>query len=119
MTDKDLITTLFDCMNTRDFSNLESKLEEDAAFDFPGAGLIEGARRIIIFLKALLRKYKTLTFTVHEIVKGEETACAIWTNKGEHTEGYTYSNSGITLFHFSGGKISFISDYFKDTSFVK
>lgn len=30
-----------------------------------------------------------------------------------------FSNSGVTLFHFTRGKISFISDYFKDTSFVE
>jgi len=119
MKDKELITTLFHCMNTRDFTNLEIRMTDDAVFDFPGAGRIEGAKRIIIFLKALLRKYKTLTFTVHEMITDKEASCAVWTNKGEHTEGHAYANSGVTLFHFSGGKISFISDYFKDTSFVK
>ena len=119
MEKQELITALFKAMNTRDFSILENQVTEDVAFDFPGAGRIEGAKRMFIFLKALLRKYKVLTFTVKEILTDNDAACAIWTNKGEHIEGHDYANSGVTLFHFEGDKISFLSDYFKDTSFVK
>ena len=114
-----LITALYKAMNTRDFSIIENQVTEDVAFDFPGAGRIEGAKRMFIFLRALLRKYKSLLFTVNEVLIDNNTACAVWTNKGEHIEGYDYANSGVTLFHFSGDKISFLSDYFKDTSFVK
>lgn len=114
-----LITALFKAMNTRDFSIIENQVTEDVVFDFPGAGRIEGSKRMFIFLKALLRKYKTLLFTVNEVLIDNNTACAVWTNKGQHIEGHDYANSGVTLFHFSDDKISFLSDYFKDTSFVK
>lgn len=119
MEKQELINLLFKAMNTRDFTGLENHVEEEVVFDFPGAGRIEGARRMLIFLKALLRKYKTLQFTVNEVVMGEQEACAVWINKGEHVEGHAYSNSGITLFHFRNSRISFLSDYFKDTSFVQ
>ena len=113
-----LANSVFDAMNTKDFSILESNVTEDVVFDFPGAGRVEGNKRVLIFLKALLRKYPTLTFTVSDVIIEDQKACAVWTNKGENSEGKPYSNSGMTLFHFTDNKISFISDYFKDTSFV-
>ena len=119
MEKQELITALFKAINTRDFSTIENQVTEDVSFDFPGAGRIEGAKRVFIFLKALLRKYKMLSFTVNEVLIDNNAACAIWTNKGEHIEGHDYANNGVTLFHFTGDKISFLSDYFKDTSFVK
>ncbi len=119
MEKQELITALFKSMNTRDFTDIENQVTENVVFDFPGAGRIEGAKRMFIFLKALLRKYKTLHFNVNEVLIGNRAACAVWTNKGEHIEGHDYANSGVTLFHFRGDKISFLSDYFKDTSFVR
>ena len=116
---EDMAYVVFNAMNTRNFSELENIVSEDVAFDFPGAGRIEGYKRVIIFLKALLRKYPQLIFTVSEIITGSQRACAIWTNKGKDIQGNQYQNSGMTLLHFSDGKITFISDYFKDTSFVK
>jgi ketosteroid isomerase-like protein len=115
----DMAQRVFAGMNTRDFSELEEILDEGVVFDFPGAGLIEGPRKVLIFLKTLLRKYPKLTFTISEIIKDEQRACVVWSNEGEHIDGSPYKNRGITLLHFSGGKIKFISDYFKDTSFVK
>jgi ketosteroid isomerase-like protein len=115
----ELTLSVFNAMNTRDFSELEKNITDDVAFDFPGVGRVEGSKRVLIFLKALLRKYKHLAFTITEVIEGSQRACAIWTNRGEHINGNAYANSGVTLLHFSDNKISFISDYFKDTSFVE
>lgn len=115
---KHLAQGVFDAMNKRDFSDMQMNISEDLVFDFPGAGRIAGAKRVILFLNALLRKYSTLTFSVSEIFIDGERACAIWANQGEYKDGKSYSNSGVTIFHFSGEKISFMSDYFKDTSFT-
>ena len=114
-----VISILFEAMNSRNFSKIENQVREEIVFDFPGAGRIEGAKKVFVFLKALLRKYKTLTFTLSEVIVNKHAACAVWTNKGEHVNGAEYANSGVTLFHFSGDRICFLSDYFKDTSFVQ
>jgi steroid delta-isomerase-like uncharacterized protein len=119
LTTGDMAASIFKAMNTRDFSEFEDTVSEDVVFDFPGAGRIEGYKRVAVFLKALLRKYQELKFTVSEVITDEDRACAVWTNEGKDIEGNTYSNSGMTLLHFSEGRIKFISDYFKDTSFVK
>jgi ketosteroid isomerase-like protein len=118
-TKQDVARSIFNAMNTRDFSEFENFVTEDVVFDFPGAGRIEGIKRTLIFLKALLRKYPKLAFTVSEIISDNQKACAVWTNEGEDTDGNLYSNSGITLLYFTGNRLRFISDYFKDTSFVK
>jgi ketosteroid isomerase-like protein len=118
-TKQDIARSIFNAMNTRDFSEFENFVSEDVVFDFPGAARIEGYKRVIIFLKALLRKYPELKFTVSEIITDNQRACAVWTNEGEDTDGNPYSNRGITLLYFRGNKLTFISDYFKDTSFVK
>jgi len=116
---QDVALSIFKAMNTRDFSEFENFISGDVVFDFPGAGRIEGYKRVLIFLKALLRKYPKLKFTVSEIIIDNQRACAVWTNEGKDLNGNHYSNSGITLLYFRGEKLTLISDYFKDTSFVK
>ena len=116
---KGIAVSIFEAMNTSEFSKFENNAAENICFNFPGTNRIEGAKRVILFFKVLLRKYNNLTFKVKEVIVGDKKACVVWTNKGEYTNGKLYENSGITLFHFINDKISFISDYFKDTSFVE
>lgn len=109
---------IFEAMNARNLSLVEPYLAEHAVFDFPGAGCIAGRKRILLFLKALFRKYPRLTFTVEDIFSEGERACAVWSNEGEDSKGSPYKNHGITLVRIQEGHIIFISDYFKDTSFA-
>jgi ketosteroid isomerase-like protein len=115
---EELIRKLFEAMNSREFNAFEKVITDDVAFDFPGVDRTEGARRTLLLLKTLLRKFPQLTFTIYDIIVQSDRACAVWANEGADTLGNPYSNKGITLFHFESDKISFISDYFKDTSFV-
>ena len=64
----DLIASLFQAMNTGDFSDIKNHVTDDVAFDFPGTRHIVGAKKVFIFLEILLRKYKTLTFDVNDIL---------------------------------------------------
>ena len=116
---KNLAQSVFDAMNNNNLSSMEPNVNESVVFDFPGSGRIEGAKRVILFLTVLLRKYKSLTFDVQEIIVEGNKACAVWTNKGELRDGEPYINQGITLFYFADNKIQFMSDYFKDTSFTQ
>ncbi|MBN2518944.1 MAG: nuclear transport factor 2 family protein [Bacteroidales bacterium] len=114
----DMTQTIFTAMNSGDFNELENCITENVVFDFPGVGRIEGSKRVIVFLKTLLRKYPQLKFTVKDILIDNMKACVIWTNEGKNAKGEDYKNSGITLLYFENNKILFISDYFKDTSFI-
>ena len=113
-----LAKIVFEAMNARDLSIAEPFLEEDVTFYFPGSGRMTGAKKVSLFIKVLLRKFPELSFTIQEVILAEERACTVWTNKGKHQDGSPYENSGMTLFHFNDGKIAFMSDYFKDTSFI-
>ena len=110
---------IFAAMNSRDVSELTPYIAEDATFDFPGAGCITGKKRILLFFKILFRRYPRLTFHIDDIIVEGERACAVWSNEGENAQGASYRNRGITLVRTADGQITFISDYFKDTSFVE
>ena len=115
---KKIAISVFEAMNTSDFSVYEEYADENLSFDFPGADTVIGVKRVILFFKVLLRKYNNLKFTVSEVIVENERVCVVWTNKGEEKDGGEYSNSGITLFHFDMNKVVYISDYFKNTSFT-
>ena len=115
---KQLAGKMFQGMNTGDFSAFENEITPDIAFDFPGVGRTEGSRRTLLLLKALRRKFPNLQFNITDIIAESDRACVVWTNKGNDTSGNPYENSGVTLIHLVDGKISFISDYFKDTTFT-
>jgi ketosteroid isomerase-like protein len=118
---EDLAKRVFACMNKKDFESLKPVLSDSIVFDFPGLQPVEGPRKVLVFLNALMRKYKGLTFKISDIIidEKENKACVVWTNFGEHLSGGDYQNSGITLIEFREDKIDFLSDYFKDTSFVQ
>lgn len=118
MSNEHLAGAFMDALNKRNYAEFPQRLIEDAALDFPGPGRIKSRKKIISFLKALFRRFPRLEFTVHDIIAEGDRACIVWTNEGERNDGQPYSNSGITLLHMSDGKIAFISDYFKDTSFA-
>jgi ketosteroid isomerase-like protein len=88
-------------------------------YPFPGSEIIRGCRRIIVFLKAVLRKYPELKFTIEKIIVDEDGAAVVWSNKGKNKSGEPYDNRSITFVQMRDEKIVLISDYFKDTSFLK
>jgi ketosteroid isomerase-like protein len=116
-----LANNMFVAMNTRDFEPLKPRLSDNVVFHFPGSKPLEGPRRLILFLNALTRKYKDLTFRITDVLidEYEHKACVVWTNSGKHPDGSDYQNSGLTLLKFESDKICFLSDYFKDTSFTQ
>jgi ketosteroid isomerase-like protein len=118
--EKDHISrALFTAMDTRDFSYIEQHMDEGLIFDFPGIGIVEGRKRVLTFMKAMLRKYSSLSFTISRCIQQDDHSCVVWTNQGNLNSGEPYRNSGITLVRFAEEQIVFISDYFKDTSFTQ
>jgi ketosteroid isomerase-like protein len=105
-------------MNSKNMAVLEPYLSEDVRFDFPGTAPVVGKKRVLVFLKALLRKYPDIVFVVQDIIAADDAACIVWTNSARLETDRPYRNSGITLVRFRDDRIIFMSDYFKDTSFV-
>jgi len=115
---KEIAVGIFGAINKRDFTEFESYINDDLIFNFPGVDEMKGAKRVILFFNILFRKYKSLTFTVNDAIVQDNKACVTWNNEGEEKDGTLYTNTGLTWFVFTDGKISFMSDYFKDTSFA-
>jgi ketosteroid isomerase-like protein len=99
--------TIFSALNSRDLSRLDEYLDEHATFDFPGASLIQGRKKIILFFKILFRKYPRLTFTVKETIVEGEGVCVLWTNTGTSKDGLAYNNRALPLYISPMGKFSF------------
>jgi ketosteroid isomerase-like protein len=119
MTQKEIAVGIFHAINKRDFTEFAEYITEDLVFDFPGVDPIQGSKRVILFFNILFRKYKSLSFNVMDAMVDDEKACVKWNNSGELKDGTPYANNGVTWFQFSHGKISHMSDYFKDTSFTQ
>lgn len=119
LSNRELAALVVTSMDKRDFTLYEKHVAEDAELDFPGSETVKGCRRIIVFLRAVLRKYPELKFTIENIIVDEVGTAVVWANKGKFKNGEPYNNRGITLVQIRGGKIVLISDYFKDTSFLK
>ena len=119
LSNRELAELVVTSMDKRDFTLYEKHVAEDAVLDFPGSEKVKGCRRIIVFLKAVLRKYPELKFTIEKIIVDGTGAAVVWSNKGKFKNGEPYNNQGITLVQIRDGKIVLISDYFKDTSFLK
>ena len=98
---KEIAVSVFEAMNTSNFSTFEKNAADNLSFEFPGADRVKGVKRVILFFKVLLRKYNKLTFTVSDVIVENKKACVVWTNRGEYKDGALYENSGITLFHFT------------------
>jgi ketosteroid isomerase-like protein len=105
----------FACFNNRDLERLRALLDKNAALYFPKTQPLLGADRILKFLHVLFRQYPELCFTVHRTVVQGNRAAVHWTNRGNNRKGEPYENEGMTLLEFEEGRISFISDFFKDT----
>ena len=114
---RDIADIIFSSLNNRELSHLSNHLEENAAFDFPGTKLIEGRKKILQFFKILFRKYPRLSFKVEGSIAEGEQVCVLWSNEGITSKGNPYNNQGITVVRISEGKICYISDYFKNTTF--
>jgi ketosteroid isomerase-like protein len=119
MTQKEIAVGIFHAINKRDFTEFAEYITEDLGFDFPGVDPMQGSKRVILFFNILFRKYKSLLFDVIDAMVDGEKACVKWNNSGELKDGTPYANNGVTWFQFSQGKISHMSDYFKDTSFTQ
>ena len=109
---------IFEAMNTKNLSLLEPHLAEDVIFDFPGTDRVIGKKKVLIFLKALLRKFPDIIFQVQDVIADHDKACVVWTNSARLDSDQPYRNSVVTLVQCTDNLITFISDYFKDTSFV-
>ncbi len=109
------VKTFFEVFNKRDMGGMADLLDEDAELYFPKTQPLIGKERILKFLNILFRQYPELTFDIQRTVCEGSKAAVHWTNKGRSRKNEPYRNEGATILEIADDKITFISDFFKDT----
>ncbi len=115
MSEQQTILKFFEVFNSRNMEKMGDLLHPEAEFYFPKTQPLIGKDRILKFLKLLFRQYPELSFTVVRVICQEHQAAVHWTNRGMNRRKEPYANDGATILEFKDGKISYISDFFKDT----
>jgi len=115
LTDKETVLKFFQVLNERDLIEADKLLDPRAGFYFPKTQPMVGKNRILKFLKIFFRQYPELVFTVLRVIHHGDQAAVHWTNRGMNRRKEPYENEGVTVLEMENGKISFISDFFKNT----
>jgi steroid delta-isomerase-like uncharacterized protein len=110
-----LAAAFFERMNRRIIDDMVDLLKDDTRFLFPKTQPLVGKERIVKFFQILFRHYPELYFEVQGIIAEGDRVAVHWTNQGISRKQEHYENEGVTWFEFEEGKISLISDFFKDT----
>lgn len=115
MTGKGFIAHFFALINKRDLDAFEGILDDGATFYFPKTQPLLGKNRIRRFFQILFRQYPELEFQVLKTIIQDSWVAVHWKNRGKNRQDEPYENEGVTLLETAGGKVTYISDFFKDT----
>ena len=105
----------FEVLSEQALDEADNLLAPQAEFYFPKTQPLVGKDRILKFLKIFFRQYPELSFTVVRVIRQGDQAAVHWTNRGMNRRKEPYENEGVTILEMENGKISFISDFFKNT----
>ena len=111
------INDFMEDLNSLDIEHLDKWFTDESTIWIPPLNEISGKNRILALFRAIFRRYDTIEWHVFEIFAlGNQKYFYQTTSYGTMTGKGTYENNICTLVHFSeGGKIIYLSDYFKDT----
>ena len=115
MINDEVVSRFFTLVNERDLSKLEALLREESEFYFPKTKPMLGKDRIIRFFKILFHRFPHLEFQIQRTIVQEANAAVHWSNRGMNRRKEPYENEGVTILEMEEGRITFISDFFKDT----
>jgi hypothetical protein len=103
----------------RDVNLLRPWIAENCVLLMPPTGPIEGARRVLAAFRIILRNnFKEVHWKVTDIYPVSPNRCIYATDSwGIICKDVPYKNALLTIIDFdSDGRITYISDYFKDTA---
>lgn len=96
---------------------LEKWFNEESIVWIPPASPLKGKNKILVLFRAIFSRYKHLNWNLQQVHEIEQHHCIYLTKSwGELKNGKEYKNHIITDITFNeSGKITNLSDYFKDT----
>jgi ketosteroid isomerase-like protein len=114
----DFVHNFFELLNQKDFDSLMELLSPGVVFHFPGTVPLRGPKKATQLMRIVCRKYPDLTFKIEDIIVQDNKIAVIWENSGKDTKDKLYLNQGVTIMEIEKGKVCYLSDFFKDTSFI-
>jgi ketosteroid isomerase-like protein len=115
MSENKTILQFFKMFNAHDIDAMGQLLASGAQFYFPKTQPLIGKDNILRFFKILFRHYPQLSFEIQRIIRQGDQAAVHWTNQGISRKKEPYQNEGVTILEMTADKISYISDFFKNT----
>ena len=115
MSEEQTFLKFFEVLSEQSLDEADNLLDPQAEFYFPKTQPLVGTDRLLKFLKIFFRQYPELVFTVLRVIHNGDQAAVHWTNRGINRRKEPYENEGVTIMEIKEGKISFISDFFKNT----
>ena len=115
MPDELIFHKFFEVFNRRDIEEMGNLLNPTAELFFPKTRPLVGKEHVLKFVNILLRQYPKLSFKIERVIQQGDRAAVHWTNQGMNRRKEPYQNEGVTILETHNGKISFISDFFKNT----
>jgi hypothetical protein len=114
----ELLSLFMADLATLQTEKLSKWFDEKSELWLPPCDPAVGQRRIVNLFSLIFRRYKTLFWEVGAVYPAGERKLVYQTEShGIFADGRPYANSILTIIEFSpGGKIRFLSDYFKDTA---
>lgn len=105
-------------MHTKDATVVAGWFAEDAELWIPPAIAVKGNSRIKALFRAMFSRYEFLTWDIVDILPVSASRCIhICESRGKMKGCIEYRNRVITDTSFNAeGKITSLSDYFKDTA---
>ena len=115
---KERILAFMDAMQSNDAARIAGWFSDDAKLWIPPAQPVEGIARVSALFRAMFIRYEFLEWKILDILPVSDNRCVhICESRGKLKGCDEYTNRVITDITFnSEGKISSLSDYFKDTA---
>lgn len=103
---------------TLETEKLAKWFDEESELLLPPCEPARGARKILAIFGLIFRRYAELSWEVQTVYAAGGRKLVYQTeSKGTFADGRAYANDILTIIEFSpGGKIRFLSDYFKNTA---
>ena len=113
----DMKEDFFDALSANDIGRAADVFAADGVLLFPGLRSVSGRPLVKRMLGLIRRKYSNITWNINSTIYADSWLVSAWSVYGEFQQtGAKYENEGISLIKLDpAGRITMLSDYFKDT----
>jgi hypothetical protein len=113
---EDLCRAFMRDLEAHDLRGLERWFSESTTVCVPPCEAVRGTRRILAFFRTVFRSYDEIHWRMTDVYAVPGRRCIYLSESWGTRRGAEYRNHIVTVIDFDAdGRITFLSDYFKDT----